>query len=107
MYRGLVFALIVGLAGVALSVVPGLFIQSIFIGEAQRCVEAQERDIAIGGEIVTDCADDFVDAPYWLPPTIIIGGGVMGALGGFGYGFIAPKAAPRRGDHASRPWLPF
>ena len=39
LYRGFAFALIVGLAGAGLSGVPALFIQSIFVGEAQRCIE--------------------------------------------------------------------
>ena len=37
LYRAVVFALIVGVVGAGLSVVPGLFVQSIFIGNAQRC----------------------------------------------------------------------
>ena len=107
LYRGFVFAVLVGTVATALSVVPGLFIQSIYIGEAQRCEKAQQEDIAITGEIETTCAENLNAAPVWLPPTIIIGGTLMGVIGGFAYGFIAPKTVPGRRADRDAPWLPF
>ena len=107
MYRAIVFAAMVGGAGAVLSAVPTLFIQSIYIGEAQRCIELQQKDIAITGEIETECAERLNDAPVWLPPTILAGGTLMGALGGFAYGFFAPKTASKRSKDREIPWLPF
>jgi hypothetical protein len=106
-YRGFFFALVVGLAGAGLSVIPSLFVQSIFITEAQRCFTAQETDIAAAGEIQTTCADDFVDAPTWMPFMLVLGGGVFGLVGGFWYGFVAPKSAPRHARDREQTWLPF
>jgi hypothetical protein len=106
-YRGFVFALMVGTAGVVLSAVPGLFIQSIYIGEAQRCQQAQQEDLILIGEIETTCAENLNAAPVWLPPTIIIGGALMGAIGGFSYGAFSPKAVPGRRTERERSWLPF
>ena len=106
LYRGLAFAVMVGLAGAAVSAVPGLFLQSVFVGETQRCLEAQRKDIAVGGEIVTDCAEGLADAPVWLPVIMVAAGAAVGVVGGFGYGFFQP---PRRGGAAEREkaWLPF
>lgn len=104
LYRALVFALIVGAAGAALGAVPALFVQSIFIGEAQRCIEAIERAEA-GADITLTCPDAFTDPPVWIPPVMVAGGAFMGAAGGFGYGFMATRA--RRDLSAERPWLPF
>ena len=107
-YRGLVFALMVGAAGAAISAVPALFIQSIFVGEAQRCEAAERKDVAVGGEVQTDCAEELRDTPVWLPVTLIIGGGAAGALGGFGYGFIGPRSSLAGGPRAREErWLPF
>jgi len=106
-YRGFFFALVVGLAGAGLSVIPSLFVQSIFIVEAQRCFTAQETDIAATGEIQTTCGDDFVGAPTWMPPMLVLGGGVFGLVGGFWYGFVAPKSAPRHARDREQTWLPF
>lgn len=109
LYRGLVFAVIVGAAGAALGAAPALFIQSIYIGESQRCIQAQETDIAITGEIETNCAEAFADPPLWLPPSIVAGGALMGIIGGFTYGFVAPKTVPKDRNRwgASDRWLPF
>ena len=103
LYRAVVFALIVGVVGAGLSVIPGLFVQAIFIGNAQRCEAQQEIDVAITGKIETECAENLATTPKWLPPTIIAGGGVLGLLGGFGYGLAGPRTAPKR----EQLWLPF
>ena len=92
-YRGLVFALMVGAAGAAVSAVPALFIQSIFVGEAQRCEEAERKDIAVGGEVLTDCAQVFTDTPVWLPATLIVGGAVTGAV-------VGPNSQDARGSES-------
>ena len=106
LYRGLVFAVMVGVVGAAISAVPALFIQSIFVGEAQRCIEAQRKDIAISGVIETNCAEGVAEAPVWLPVGLIAAGGAVGLVGGFGYGFVRP---PNRAGAAkpSEAWLPF
>lgn len=105
LYRGIMFALLIGLAGAALSAVPSLFVQSVFVMEAQRCAELQQHDIATTGSIQTDCAEVLAESnsPTWLPLAVLAGGAAIGAAGGFGYGFIAPR--PARRDE--RPWLPF
>ena len=106
LYRGLLFAILIALAGAAVSAVPGLFLQSVFVGEAQRCLEAQRKDIAVGGEIITDCGEASADAPVWLPAVMTAAGGAVGFVGGFGYGFFQP---PRRSGASVREeaWLPF
>src|SRR5690606_27735541 len=45
LYRGIVFALFVGIAAAALSAVPSLFVQSVFVVESERCADAQRQDI--------------------------------------------------------------
>lgn len=107
LYRGFAFALIVGLAGAGLSGVPALFIQSIFVGEAQRCIEAIEMAEA-GGDVTLTCPDEFTDPPVWLPVIMVVGGAALGAVGGLAYGIASPG---RRGRGSTRPaespWLPF
>lgn len=107
LYRGVIFALLVGFVGAAMSVVPGLFVQSIFIGNAQRCEEQQRLDVIVEGEILTDCGEQQSDTPTWLPPTIIVGGGLTGLLGGFAYGFVSPASGSGRNNRREPPWLPF
>ena len=106
-YRGIVFALLVGFVGAGLSVVPGLFIQAIFVGNAQRCEAQQRFDLAVEGEIVTKCGEAQAETPTWLPPIIVAGGGLFGVLGGFAYGFISPSSATGRHSERTPPWLPF
>ena len=106
LYRGLAFALMVGVAGAAVSAVPGLFLQSVFVGETQRCLEAQRKDIAVSGEISTDCAEGLADAPVWLPVVMIAAGGAVGIAGGFGYGFFQPSLRGRAAEREEA-WLPF
>lgn len=105
--RSIKFTLIVGFAGLAISAVPALFIQSVFVAEAQRCIEAIEISNA-GGDAPTNCIDGFKDPPVWLPPIIILGGGVIGSLGGLGYGvFTSPKSRNASRKLSSESWLPF
>jgi hypothetical protein len=107
LYRGVIFGLMVGVVGAGLSIIPALFVQSIFIGNIQRCEAQQEFDIATTGAIVTTCEQDLSDQPTWLPPALIAGGGLMGILGGFGYGFVSPAPAPKRLEDRDETWLPF
>jgi hypothetical protein len=65
-YRGLLFGLMVGVVGAGLSIIPALFVQSIFIGDLQRCEEQQRFDIAATGAIVTTCGQDLSDQPVSL-----------------------------------------
>ena len=81
LYRGFTFALIVGMAGAGLSGVPALFLQSIFVGEAQRCIEAIEVAEA-GGDVILTCPDEFTNPPVWLPVIMVVGGAALGATGG-------------------------
>ena len=73
LYRGFAFAVIVGLASAALSAVPALFIQSIFVAEAQRCIEAIEM-AAGGGDVELRCIDEFTDPPVWMPLAVVCRG---------------------------------
>jgi len=107
-YRALIFAAIVGVVSAGMSVMPALFVQSIFIGNSQRCEDQQEIDMAAYGEIRTVCAEILNSTPRWLPPTIIAGGGLFGILGGAAYGYISPTpVARRREDREEQSWLPF
>jgi hypothetical protein len=96
----------VGLVGAALGAVPALFIQSIFVGEAQRCSELLER-VAAGAQEETVCADLFKNPAVWLPPAIATGGAAIGIIGGFAYGFATPKPTVNKRGVTERPWLPF
>ena len=102
--RGALVALLISLAGFAVSMAPALFIQSVFIGSAQRCEERIVFEEAAFDEVRTSCAEDLSESPVWLPVGIVAGGGMMGAIGGFVYGFINPAPYRREQD---RPWLPF
>ncbi len=106
LYRGLLFAAFVGVAGAGLAAVPALFVQSIFVGEAQRCNEAITQAEA-GADIPLNCIDEFRGPPVWLPPAIVFGGVVIGVAGGFGYGVVSPKPRPRNRAGPDAPWLPF
>lgn len=103
----MIFGLMIGVVGAGLSIIPALFIQAIFIGNLQRCERQQEFDIAVTGGIETTCGQDLSDQPEWLPVAVIAGGGVMGLVGGFGYGFVSPAAAPKRLEDRDKSWLPF
>ena len=107
LYRAVVFAIMVGAVGAGMSVIPALFVQSIFIGNAQRCEEVQRFELAADGVITTSCAENLSSTPEWLPPTIVAGGGIMGLLGGFGYGLLVPPGAAARREDEKPSWLPF
>lgn len=107
LYRGIAFAIFVGLAGAGLSGVPALFLQSVFVGEAQRCIEAIEMAEA-GGDVTLTCPDQFTDPPVWLPVVLVAGGATLGALGGLAYGILVPGRRARGAAPApDPPWLPF
>lgn len=107
LYRGVFFALLAGFVGAGMSVIPALFVQSIFIGNIQRCEAQQQQDLAVYDEIRTTCADDLSEQPTWLPAVIIASGGAMGVAGGFGYGYVSPSGVPRRNGEVERSYLPF
>ena len=102
--RGLLMAVLVGFVGTVISLVPALFIQSVFIGEAQRCIEQQELEMAAQGAVETTCEEDLSTTPTWLPTLLIGGGAALGVAGGFGYGYIGPVG---RSSRQEPPWLPF
>ena len=102
--RGLLLALLVGFVGLVAGLVPAVFIQSVFVGSAQRCEELRTFEEATLDEVQTDCDQDIAEVPLWLPTVAVIGGAAMGIVGGFGYGFVNP-ARTKRGQE--RPWLPF
>ena len=102
--RGLILALLVGFVAAVVSLAPALFIQSVFVGEAQRCDDLQQREQAALGEIQTTCANDLLETPTWLPGAIIAVGAAIGVSGGFVYGFLDPARLRRRDE---LPWLPF
>ena len=102
--RGVLVALLIGLAGLAISMAPALFIQSVFIGSAQRCEDLMVFEEAAFDEVRTSCAEDLSEAPVWFPVGIVVGGAIMGIAGGFVYGFINPARYRREQE---RPWLPF
>ena len=106
LYRGVAFAIIVGLAGAGLSGVPALFLQSVFVGEAQRCIEAIEIAEA-GGDVTLTCPDQFTNPPVWLPVVLVAGGAALGAVGGLLYGILAPGRSARGSAPPQSPWLPF
>ena len=98
LYRGLAFALLVGVVGAAISGAPALFLPTAFMQESQRCADAAEAALAQGAEPPV-CADEFA----WLPLLLLLGGGAVGAAGGFAYGV----ASPNRRASRETPWLPF
>ena len=101
--NGLVHALVVGVAAALVSVVPALFIQAVFIGEAELCDNLVRTEQAAFDEVRTACVEELGGAPFWFPTLIISGGGVMGALGGFAYGMLrSSQTEPHRPPRAPR-----
>lgn len=104
LYRGLAFALLVGVAGAAISGAPALFLQTVFTQESQRCADVAEAALAQGAE-PPPCADEFLAPPAWLPLSLLFGGGAVGVAGGFAYGVASPNRRPSREREPQ--WLPF
>ncbi len=100
--RGVVMAVLVGSVAAFISVAPALFIQSVFIGSAQRCDDQQRYEEATVGEIQTTCEEELGETPFWFPVLIIAVGGATGLAGGFVYGFFTEPKPRRRPILASR-----
>ena len=97
--RGLVLAVLVGGIATMVSIAPALFIQSVFIGSAQRCEEQQRYEEAAFDEVTTTCGEDLGEAPFWFPVLVIAVGGAVGTAGGFFYGFFTePRPQGRPGS---------
>lgn len=101
--RGLITAFGVGLAAAAISLVPAIFIQSVFLGEAQQCAEIERTGQAVADEVRLTCDQTLATAPFWLPAAITVTGGALGAAGGLVYGLFS--GGRRRGPE--KKWLPF
>ena len=104
-YRGLVVGFVVGVVTTVVSVGPALFIQSVFIGSAQRCEERQRFEEAALDEVQTSCEEDLGDTPFWFPVLVIAVGGSAGFLGGLVYGFLTvpPPRRKRRSRYSPMP----
>lgn len=94
--RGIMVAVLVGVIATGVSVAPALFIQSVFIGSAQRCEEQQRYEQAALGRVETTCEMELGEVPYWFPVLVIAVGGTVGTAGGFAYGFFARPPSRRR-----------
>ncbi len=103
--RVLTFALLVGMVSTMAAMIPALFLQSVFVGEAQRCVERQRFEEAAFDRVETTCAETLSDTPLWLPNVIIAGGSIMGVVGGAAYGWFGDPR--RRSAVPEHRWLPF
>ena len=112
--RGLMMAVLVGAIAAFISVAPALFIQSVFIGSAQRCDDQQLFEEATVGAVQTTCEEELGETPFWFPVLIIAVGGTTGLVGGFVYGFFtepkprwrpipAARYAPPASPEAERP----
>jgi hypothetical protein len=89
-------AVLVGTISAGVSVAPALFIQSVFIGSAQRCEEQQRFEQAALDQIQTECGEELGEAPFWFPVLVIAVGGSTGVAGGFAYGFFTIPPVRRR-----------
>ena len=94
--RGATVGLATGLVALAVSIAPALFIQSVFIGSAQRCSEQQRFEAAALDEVETRCEEDLADTPFWFPILIVVVGTVIGGAGGLAYGYVVPPMPRRR-----------
>ena len=101
--RAVILAVLVGGVTTLVSVAPALFIQSVFIGSAQRCEEQQRFEEAAFDEVQTTCEEDLGEAPYWFPVLVIVVGGAIGAAGGFFYGFFNRPRPRGRSELAAVP----
>ena len=94
--RGLVLAVLVGGIATMVSIAPALFIQSVFIGSAQRCEDRQRFEEAAFDQVTTTCGEDLGETPYWFPVLVIAVGGAVGTVGGFFYGYFTGLRPPGR-----------
>ncbi len=95
--NGLMYALVVGVATALVSVVPALFIQSVFIGEVELCDRQIRTEQAVYDEVRTTCKEDLDRTPFWFPTVIISGGGAIGVVGGLVYGMLrSSRTEPHR-----------
>ena len=88
------------------AVLPALFIQAVFIGEAQRCEDQMRFEEAAFDEVQTACEEELGETPVWFPSLIIGVGGGIGALGGLAYGLLG-SSRPGRSQAPGRRHLPF
>jgi hypothetical protein len=94
--NGLKFGIFVGVVTAAVSVVPALFIQTVFVGGAERCEQLIRYEEAAFDEVRTTCEEDLNQSPFWFPAVIIWGGASLGAIGGFTYGAFRPIRVARQ-----------
>lgn len=98
--------MVVGGLTALVSVLPALFIQAVFIGEAQRCADQMRFEEAAFDEVQTACEEELGETPFWFPAVIIGVGGGVGALGGLAYGLLW-SSRPGRPQAPRRRYLPF
>lgn len=96
LFNGLVFGLLFGIIALGVSIVPGLFIQTVFISEVERCDHLVVFEEAAFDEVRTTCNEDLNEAPFWFPTLIIWTGASLGTIGGFAYGALRGSLFIRR-----------
>lgn len=94
--RGTFSAIIVGVVATGLTLAPALFIQAVFIGEAQRCEAQMAFERAAEDKVLTTCAEELLDPPLWFPTLIVALSGSLGVAGGFIYGVTRKHSQNRR-----------
>jgi hypothetical protein len=94
--NGIITAVVVGAVSTGVALAPALFIQAVFIGEAQRCATQVAFEKAANGEVTSTCVEDLTDPPLWFPTLIAGAGGGLGLIGGFVYGVARPPQKKRR-----------
>ena len=119
---GAVLFAILGSASVLVLGACGLLKEDKFI--AYSVGDVGSRDIVVARSdsgdrriVIAGPGDDF--NPVWSPDhsriafltnrdgNVELYTGLMGLMGGFGYGFISPALAPRRLEDQDKSWLPF
>ena len=94
--NSIIMAVGVGAVSAGVALAPALFIQAVFIGEAQRCAAQIAFEQAANDEVTTTCAEDLADPPFWFPTLIVGIAGGLGAIGGFAYGATRPPSRRTR-----------
>jgi hypothetical protein len=94
--HGIVTAIVVGAVSTGVALAPALFIQAVFIGEAQRCATQVAFEQAANDEVTSTCVEDLTDPPLWFPTLIAGVGGGFGVIGGFIYGVTRPSQKKHR-----------